>query len=80
MATVAVSILGPVAPSADVLTLESRDQFIVIRLGEDASVIGPGVNGEQVAYARALAAVLMDAAAVIERTLEMATSEAPHAD
>ena len=75
MATISVGILGYelVAPSAEVMTISSGDNvgrhFIVVRLGEGATVIGPGHDRDQIVYARTLAAALTAAADEVEAAL-----------
>lgn len=79
MASVSVSLLhGDTVPVVEVQTLSSEgyegQQFIVIRLGEDATVLGPGVDRTAAAYARALGQALIAAADTIETSTLTATA------
>lgn len=67
MANVSIALLAGEAPRAVVLALDSGAQFVSLKLGDEASVIVPGVDAQCVAYLRALAAVMADAANQIER-------------
>jgi hypothetical protein len=67
MATTSIGIIYNADPVVDVRQLEASFTnagavFIVIRLGEDVTVIPSGVDREQSQYARALAAALLAAA------------------
>ena len=65
MATVSIGIINTAMPTVDVLQNDDG-QFIVLRLGEDATVIPSGHDAVACQYARTLAMALMVAAAKIE--------------